>query len=259
MDSGVYKITCLGNNKFYIGSSQNITKRFNVHKRQLNNNTHINPFLKNAWNKYGESNFVFEVIEYCDIDILLEREQYYMDKTQCYNREIGFNNCLKSDRPLGYKHTEENKLIMSKNKKGTKQKIETTKKIIESRKNYKHTEETKNKIRLTKIGNKNPRYGFKEDTEIAKDRMKNMLSKPRWNTGLTSKDDQRINKLAYWKDKITPNAIKHTLVDLELNIEWTELSLMKLSKVCPVSISTLSRLKNKTAGKLITSKYKLIW
>jgi len=31
---------------------------------------------------YGYSKFTFEILEYCDADIVLEREQYYLDTLQ---------------------------------------------------------------------------------------------------------------------------------------------------------------------------------
>ena len=61
MGCGIYKITNNINNKFYIGSSKNITKRFKEHKWRLKNNKHPNNKLQNSWNKYGEENFKFEV------------------------------------------------------------------------------------------------------------------------------------------------------------------------------------------------------
>ena len=258
MASGVYKITCLVDGKIYIGSSKCIENRFKVHKRQLRNKTHNNPHMKNAWSKHGEENFTFEVVEYCDESVLLEREQFWMDLTLCYDRSIGFNNCLKSDRPLGYVHTEDNKVKMSLIKK-EQLKNGVIRINVFQPKGYKHTSEAKDKIRLSKIGERNHRYGFKEDKEKTKSRMKNMLSKPRWNTGLTAKDDPRIEKLKVWKGKLPPNAIKHTLIDLESGAEWTELSLKGLSKLCPLSSTTLWRLKINTAGIKITNKYKLVW
>lgn len=89
--SGIYKIVCY-NNKFYIGSSINIDKRIKDHIRSLNKNKHHNSHLQRAWNEYGENNFKFEVIETIhDISRLLIREKWWMDDTNCCNREIGFN------------------------------------------------------------------------------------------------------------------------------------------------------------------------
>jgi group I intron endonuclease len=89
--SGIYKITCTINNKFYIGSSSDIKKRFGRHKYALRNNIHENKHMQNAWNKYGGETFIFEIIEITNNDNLIEAEQMWMDKTECFNHEIGFN------------------------------------------------------------------------------------------------------------------------------------------------------------------------
>ena len=82
---GIYRIKNLINGKCYYGSSKNIEKRWSVHKRELNNNTHINCILQRAWDKYGENNFIFEIIEECDINVLFETEQKYLDLQPDYN------------------------------------------------------------------------------------------------------------------------------------------------------------------------------
>ena len=40
--SGIYKITCIENHKFYIGSSKDIEKRWRQHKNTLRLNKHVN-------------------------------------------------------------------------------------------------------------------------------------------------------------------------------------------------------------------------
>ena len=82
---GIYRIRNLLNDKCYYGSSKQIEKRLIRHKRELKNNTHINCVLQRAWDKYGEESFVFEIVEECDIDVLLEIEQKYLDKLPEYN------------------------------------------------------------------------------------------------------------------------------------------------------------------------------
>ena len=96
---GVYRIKNLINGKCYYGSSKNIEKRWSRHKRELNNNTHINCILQRAWDKYGENNFIFEIIEVCAINVLLETEQKYLDLQPDYNigiKSIGGDNLTKN-------------------------------------------------------------------------------------------------------------------------------------------------------------------
>lgn len=52
--------------------------------------------------KYGYSNFKLEILEYCDVPNVIEREQYYLD---LLNPE--YNILKTAGSTLGYKHTEE--------------------------------------------------------------------------------------------------------------------------------------------------------
>lgn len=86
VNSGIYAITNTVNGNRYIGSSANISKRWSGHKKGLNNNNHHSGYLQNAWNKYGAENFEFSMLECCEIDHLLEREQFYIDnESPAYN------------------------------------------------------------------------------------------------------------------------------------------------------------------------------
>ena len=84
---GIYRILNKTNDKLYIGSTaESFRRRFNLHKHQLRNNKHKNSHLQHAWNKYGEDNFEFLIIEICDYkEIVLEREQYYIDSIDFEN------------------------------------------------------------------------------------------------------------------------------------------------------------------------------
>lgn len=77
--SGVYIILNKLNNHRYVGSSKNIYSRLLKHRSLLRAGKHENSHLQNAWNKYTESNFDYAVLEYCEIDKLYEREQFFID------------------------------------------------------------------------------------------------------------------------------------------------------------------------------------
>lgn len=70
-----------------------MAKRWWEHRKQLRNGTHSNTHLLNAWKKYGEECFKFEVLELCSADISREdlflKEQKLLDvhvgKPECYN------------------------------------------------------------------------------------------------------------------------------------------------------------------------------
>jgi predicted GIY-YIG superfamily endonuclease/DNA-binding MarR family transcriptional regulator len=100
--AGIYKITCKVNGKIYIGSSADCEKRFRQHVNQLNRGKHHNSHLQRAWDKYGEENFIFEVIERInDKDKLIEREQYWIDHTKCCDEKVGYNISAVAGTPGG--------------------------------------------------------------------------------------------------------------------------------------------------------------
>lgn len=82
---GIYRIKNKINDKCYYGSSKNIEKRWKTHLNQLKNKKHINSILQRAWDKYGENNFIFEVVEECKLENLFEVEQKYIDTCGDYN------------------------------------------------------------------------------------------------------------------------------------------------------------------------------
>lgn len=89
---GIYKILNQKNQKCYVGSSINIENRWTKHKALLRNNKHENEHLQNSWNKHGESIFEFSIIEECSEEILLTREQFYLDtllEAQSYFKDGG--------------------------------------------------------------------------------------------------------------------------------------------------------------------------
>jgi group I intron endonuclease len=64
--------------------------------------------ISRALKKYGHENFSIEILEYCSVENLLKREQYYIDLSK-----PEYNILQKAGSSLGYKHTEETKAKMS--------------------------------------------------------------------------------------------------------------------------------------------------
>jgi group I intron endonuclease len=95
--SGIYKWINKVNGKYYVGSSMDILSnvgRKTNHLYMLRGKYHNNEHFQRAWNKYGEENFEFIVIENLP-DItdkeLLQIEQKYLDiakleRDKCYNK-----------------------------------------------------------------------------------------------------------------------------------------------------------------------------
>ncbi|MBT2697025.1 GIY-YIG nuclease family protein [Bacillus sp. ISL-40] len=108
--SGIYKITCTVTRKFYIGSAVNICMRWSTHLCDLRKNQHMNKYLQNSFNKYGEESFKFEIIEsILSKEMLVEREQFWLDELKPYDRKIGFNILKVAGSCLGKKLKETTK------------------------------------------------------------------------------------------------------------------------------------------------------
>jgi group I intron endonuclease len=188
MKSGIYKIANKANGKFYIGSSVNISNRWYVHKYELMKGIHHNPYLQNAWDKYGEENFVFSILIETKKELLLEKEQGLLDLTKCYNRNIGYNiGKIAGAAFLGRKHTKETRKKISASKLGKPRSKETRKKISEAQKGKTIPMEVREKISKTLKGRPSPMKGRKA-TEETKRKM--------------SKSLKGIEKSTEWKKRI---------------------------------------------------------
>lgn len=67
------------NGDFYVGQSIRLSDRKNVHFSHLRLNQHKNCHLQNAFNLYGEENFIFKIILYCEPEELTYYEQKLVD------------------------------------------------------------------------------------------------------------------------------------------------------------------------------------
>ena len=94
--SGVYKIVNITTNINYIGSAINLERRLYMHKYQLKNSKHHNTYLQEAWDKYGEKDFIFVILIICEKENLLDYEQKVM---KTYNSL--FNICKIAGSSLG--------------------------------------------------------------------------------------------------------------------------------------------------------------
>lgn len=100
----VYKITNIVNNKFYIGSTVDFSIRQAQHLNHLRKGDHQDK-LQNAYNKYGEDKFIFDILETIqDKTQLLTREQFYLDSLQPW-----YNICKTAGNKLGVKDSNETK------------------------------------------------------------------------------------------------------------------------------------------------------
>lgn len=90
--SGIYTITNLVNGKMYLGQTTNLIERWKKgHLVTLRRKAHSNTYLQRAWNKYGESNFIWEELEECDEKYLHSQEHYWAHLLDVHNPKRGYN------------------------------------------------------------------------------------------------------------------------------------------------------------------------
>ena len=142
---GIYKIVNEVSGKYYVGSSKSTRERWADHRALLSQGKHDNPFLQNAYNKYGKESFTFEFVE----EVLggegarLDQEQVYLDEG--FALGILYNIARKADCPPSQKgkpKSEEHKANLSKSLLG-----------------HEVSEEAKAKTRAKISGKNNPNYG----------------------------------------------------------------------------------------------------
>lgn len=92
MKSGIYRIINVINNRMYIGSAKNLIERKCNHFSMLKNNKHHSIILQKAYNKLNnKESLKFEILEKCEENILIERENYYLNlycKSQDYINKL---------------------------------------------------------------------------------------------------------------------------------------------------------------------------
>lgn len=110
--------------------------------------------LNRAYVKYGDDYFKREIIEYCDIDELNNKEKSYIKK---YNTKFphGYNLTDGGDGNKGYQYSNDQKQNISNAKMGQKYPKEHGEKIRQSKLGKKRDQNTINKIIQTKASKHN--------------------------------------------------------------------------------------------------------
>lgn len=136
----IYKITCLVNDKIYVGQTrQSLNRRINGHR-----NSKVKRGIDAAIAKYGWSDETFnvEVLEMCPVKMLNEREIFFIALFDC-------------KAPNGYNLTDGGDGVLNPSKE-TRAKISANHADVSGEKNpfygKKHSEETCAKISLAKKG-----------------------------------------------------------------------------------------------------------
>ncbi len=151
---GVYQIVNLVNGNCYIGSSVQIESRIFKHLAFLRRGDHPNGHLQAAFLKYGEQSFDYKLLEVCDKEILLSREQFYLDALR-----PEYNICRVAGNTSGVLHGPEAKAKMSaanignKRMLGKKHSAKTRELLSKIASERKPSDSVKQKISQSLIGN----------------------------------------------------------------------------------------------------------
>ncbi len=141
----IYKITNLINGKIYVGQTKrSLKKRIREHCISKNTNG-----IEGAIKKYGIDNFKVEVIEECPVEMLNEREIFWIKE-------------LNSKAPNGYNLTDGGEGLKNPTKE-TCDRISANHADVSGKNNPNygkhHSKKTRDKISASKQGEKNPNYG----------------------------------------------------------------------------------------------------
>lgn len=88
-EPGIYKVINKATGNFYVGKSKSILKRFYDHKNAIKSGKHINAKINEDVEKYGLEAFDFEVIEYCSVEQLNQKEIDYIYALLPYYNKFG--------------------------------------------------------------------------------------------------------------------------------------------------------------------------
>lgn len=102
--SGIYLITSNAKDRRYVGSAVDLNNRIRGHRNGLKRNKHNNKYMQRHVTKYGIDDLKFTILEFCNKDQLIEREQHYIDLLS-----PEFNLCPIAGSSLGRKFSEETK------------------------------------------------------------------------------------------------------------------------------------------------------
>ena len=119
---GVYKIINTQSNLCYVGQSQRVKKRIADHFKLLRMNKHGNQRLQNAFNKYGEENFKWNLEVICeDLEDMDAIENAFISGEAVFVEPVFYNIAPFSKSPMrGKSHTEEVRKRISEKRSKTK-------------------------------------------------------------------------------------------------------------------------------------------
>lgn len=126
--SGIYKIqSIIHPDRMYIGSAVRISYRKSEHFRKLRSGRHANKKLQAHYDKYGEDDLKFSVLELMPSHQMIEHEQKYLDSIK-----PTFNICTIARNTMGRKQSIETRRKRSASLKGRRPNDETRQKMSQA-------------------------------------------------------------------------------------------------------------------------------
>lgn len=184
MYCGIYKISNKTNSKVYIGSTSNFERRKRDHFRNLNNKSHINIKLQNSFNKHGENNFEFTIIEKHLIGEMTTAELFALETKWMnhYNsKKCGYNIADACGGDMITNHPNEKEIRKTAGESLSKTMQSMTQK--------------ERSLKYGKFGKDNKNYGIPRSQETLNKMSKSMSGEKHWFHGKTLSKDH-IEKIA---------------------------------------------------------------
>ncbi len=103
---GIYIINSDVDSRSYIGSTRCFWTRFRRHRSALNRGTAGSYRLQQFVNQHGIGSLAFQMLEVCEPEVLVKREQHFLDLYRSYLPKLGFNICHFAESTHGSKLTD---------------------------------------------------------------------------------------------------------------------------------------------------------
>ena len=232
MTIGVYMIRHKKSNKIYIGSSQDVEKRFSAHQSD-----HGVQVVHRAIKKYGADAFEWTILEECELTNLIEREQVYIDLHRPFG-ERGYNIRRVADRNSGIVLSQETRLKMSVARKGKTKSDDHKRKLSEAGKNrdnshlaqYRgqpHSEETKKRLSELAMGRTWAHDADRVRNHIALRKGKSLspehIEKVRQTHIGSKRTEDSRDRMSEWQQRsylaVSPEGEEHYVLSRDLN-DW---------------------------------------